>query len=506
MKHDRIRDSLDTCLREVTVSPALHNELRRKAMAPATVCRPAPARRLIAAIALVLMLLATTAAALTIAELVRSQMEPVKQIELDDRSHAWDQEEKLAIIELMQDWGFELDPEKLARLEDPLSPEEAELLTYEIIWDCIGERLQAYWRSQGLPTDQPEEFPMSSRTYALYEALWLMNDPSADPAAIRASYAEWEAALHAENPETPTATLKGQDFGPLQASAKAQEPPEDDLARAALAQTVDGYMADVMSMSTRERKAASWTAALNGDGTAWQVVIHVKGSLLREETRAWFHRQYLIGNTDYDPETDCYDYPYVFTAEGRSGDAATLEEYEWNRLIPREAWPEMPAAYADYPYFDPLKCFLYASAAEKAAFSQAWKPVVDTWLREHPAFEAKLIAAPGNHPQYRITRHRYGTPPEGYLQEDKALHLSILHAITLRPDVSFNQLMNRCHHILFYDVCDPEHPLWKVMITWDAERALPDDPMVDFLTVINPETGEIIADQRSLALNDANQW
>lgn len=503
MKNDRIRQNMDACLQDVQVSAALHNEILHRVTAPAPVRRMAAPRRLMAAVAVILMLLATTAAALTIAELVREKMEPVKQLELDSRSSAWDQAEKLAIIELMLDWGFELDQEKLARLEEDLPPEEAELLTYEIIWGCIGDRLQAYWRAQGLPTDQPEEFPLSSRTYALYEALWLMNDPAAEPAAIRASYAEWEAKLRAENPETPDSALTEQDWRILRTSAQEPERLEEETA---LAQTVDGYMADVMSMSSRERKAASWTAELNEAGTAWQVVISVKGSLLREETRAWFHRQYLIGNTAYDPETDCYDYPYVFTAEGKSGDASTLEEYEWSSLVPRDAWPDMPQAYADYPYFDPLKCFLYASAEEKAAFSRTWKPAVDAWLEAHPAYEDQLRAEGGNNCLYRITRHHYGTPPEGFIQEDKALHMAVMHAMTLRPDVTFDQLMNRCHHILYYDVCDPEHPLWRVVLSWDADRALPGDPIVDFFMVIAPESGRFIADQRTLSLADANQW
>ncbi len=488
MKNDRIRANLDACLQDIHVSAALHNEIMYRAMTPPPVRRPAMPRRLIAA-ALAALLMLGTAAAISIAELVRREMTPVKQMETDGRSGAWDQAEKLAIIDLMLDWGFDLDQEKLALLEDDLPQEEAELLTYEIIWDCIGERLQAYWRAQGIPTDQPEEFPLSS-DYALYEALWLMNDPDADPAVIRASYAEWEADIRAESPAMPAQTSA----------------PDTDSRYAALTKTIEGYMADVMSMSTRERKVAAWTAELNEAGTAWQVVISVKASLLREETREWFRRQYLIGNAEYDPETDRYDYPYVFTAEGRSGDAATLEEYEWNNLIPREAWPEMPQVYADYPYFDPMKCFLYAPAAEKAAFSQTWKPVVDAWLREHPAYEAKLIAADVSHPLYRITRHHYGTPPESFIQEDKALYMAVMHSITLRPDVTFDQLMNRSHHILYYDVCDPDKPQWKVNLSWDADRALPGDPMVDLLVVIDPESGKIIADQRTLTLADALAW
>lgn len=84
--------------------------------------------------------------------------------------------------------------------------------------------------------------------------------------------------------------------------------------------------------------------------------------------------------------------------------------------------------------------------------------------------------------------------------------MAVMHSITLRPEVTFDQLMNRFHHILSYDVCDPENPLWRVELSWDAERALPGDRMADFLVIIDPETGRIIADQRTLPRTDAHDW
>lgn len=492
MKHDRIRENLEVCLKDECVSAALHNEMiyRVKGTAPARISlRP---KKFIAAMALVLILLVTTAAAITVVELVRREMEPVRRMETDGQPGAWNQAEKLAVIDLMQKWGFELDEAKLALLHSGLPQAEEEKLTYEIIWDCLGERLQAYWRSKGIPTDQPEEFPLSSG-YALYEALWLMNDPNADAEEIRASYEEWEAGIRAGQTASPVDT-------PVPDELTA------DQQYAALMGDVDAYMADTMSMSTRERSVATITAELNEKGTAWQVVISVKGSLLREETRDWFHRQYLYGDAGYDAEADIYAYPYVFTAEGGSGGASTLDEYDWMNLVPAAAYPEMPEAYADYPYFDPLKCFLYASAAEKAAFSKTWKPVVDVWLENHPDYRARLIADGGSSPLYRITRHHYGTPPEGYVQQEEALRIAVMHAITLRPDVTVDQLMNRCHHVIYYDVCDLDNPQWRIELDWDADRMQPGDPMVTFLIVIDPKTGEVICDQRTISREEALRW
>ena len=88
----------------------------------------------------------------------------------------------------------------------------------------------------------------------------------------------------------------------------------DEQKRAALLDDVEDWMADVMSMSRKEREAAVITTELNAAGTAWQVVISVKGSDLREITREWFDGQVPWGDVLYDKETDTYSYSHVFKA------------------------------------------------------------------------------------------------------------------------------------------------------------------------------------------------
>lgn len=492
MKTDRIRDNLDACLRDVRVSAALHNEIMYRAVVPSPRRRIPRPRKLIVAVAVIAALLLTTAAAVTIAGLVREKMEPVKQWHIQNiLRDSWRLEDKLHYVDVLEEMGVPLDEVRLTALRTGDLPDEMrEQLAGQLIWDCIAaHRLAVYGEVIPDPADQPEPYPIPDSKW-LFEMLWYQNDPGASTEEIQAAYGEWFLELHAALPgDTPV-----------------PENMTDEQKNAALLKDVEDYMADVMSMSRKEREAAVVTAELNEAESAWQVVIRIKGSELRAVTRAWLDGQLPWGEVLYDRESDTYVYPWVFTADGRSGGCATLEEYEWENLIPREAWPEMPAAYADYPYFDPLKCFLYAPAGEKAAFSRQWKPVVDAWLREHPAYEEKLIAAGGSHPQYRITRHRYGMPPESFLQEEKALYMAVMHSITLRPEVTFDQLMNRFHHILSYDVCDPENPLWRVELSWDAERALPGDRMADFTVIIDPETGRIIADQRTLPRTDAHDW
>ena len=42
--------------------------------------------------------------------------------------------------------------------------------------------------------------------------------------------------------------------------------------------------------------------------------------------------------------------------------------------------------------------------------------------------------------------------------------------------------------------------------TFFVKGALPGDRMADFLVIIDPETGRIIADQRTLPRTDAHDW
>ncbi len=299
MKNDRIREKLDVCLQEVWVSGALHNEIMHRATVP--VRRTAAPRKLVVAVALILALLMTTAAALTVLELVRNEMQPVKEflIELVGQDRGWQLEDKLYYVNLMEKWGFDLNRDKLAKLRSGEGTEdERELLAGQIIWDCIAAHRQArYGEVIPDPADQPEPYPVPNSEW-LFEMLWLQNDPDADPEEIRAAHEKWFWELHTALPgDTPV-----------------PENMTEEQKYAALLGDVDDYMADAMSMSCKEREAAVITAELNEAGTAWQVVITVKGCDLREITREWFDGQVPWGDVIYDKENDAYSYARPFKA------------------------------------------------------------------------------------------------------------------------------------------------------------------------------------------------
>ena len=300
MKNDRIRENLDVCLQDVHVSEALHNEMMHRVMAQEYIRRPMRPRKLIVAVAVILVLLVTTAAALTILELVRNEMQPVREFHIELTGHDdWLLEDKLYYVDLMEKWGFDLNQAKLAKLRSGEGTEdERDLLAGQIIWDCIAaHRLAVHGEVIPDPADQPEPYPIPD-SRLLFEMLWLQNDPQASLEEICAAYDKWFMELHMALPgDTPV-----------------PENMTDEQKRAALLDDVEDWMADVMSMSRKERAAAVITTELNAAGTAWQVVISVKGSDLREITREWFDGQVPWGDVLYDKETDTYSYPHVFKA------------------------------------------------------------------------------------------------------------------------------------------------------------------------------------------------
>ena len=300
MKNDRIRENLEVCLQDVHVSEALHNEVMHRVMAQEYIRRPMRPRKLIVAVAVILVLLVTTAAALTILELVRNEMQPVKEFHIELTGHDdWLLEDKLYYVDLMEKWGFDLNQAKLAKLRSGEGTEdERDLLAGQIIWDCIAaHRLAVHGEVIPDPADQPEPYPIPD-SRSLFEMLWLQNDPQASLEEIRAAYDKWFMELHNALPgDTPVPEVM----------------PEEQK-YAALLDDVEDWMADVMSMSRKEREAAVITTELNAAGTAWQVVISVKGSDLREIIREWFDGQVPWGDVLYDKETDTSSYPHVFKA------------------------------------------------------------------------------------------------------------------------------------------------------------------------------------------------
>lgn len=274
--------------------------------------------------------------------------------------------------------------------------------------------------------------------------------------------------------------------------------PDADV-EAGILEAAEGYMADVLSMNERERNAAVVTLAYDEKQHVWQVYIAVKGQDLSDNTKDLLNNDYCE-KLEYDVTSDTYYHYWLYDVNGHFVEGRTSAGYEFSHMVPREAYPVMPEKYAEYEYFDPLKCFLYSSAAEKAAFSQEYKPVIDEWFEQHPRYAEWLASQ--NHYLYWITRNRYGAPAPNMLQEGEVLQIAYEYSASHFIGASIEALMTRYDRIVYFDVTDPDAPVWKVLFIPDVEMLISEDVCVDFYVVIDVWTGKVIRDQNTLNETD----
>lgn len=485
MPNDQIKESLDLCLAKMTVSRELQVNTFRKVTACRCNSKPFGGpkhKKLWVSLALIGVLLITSAAAITIIDIVSANMQPIASMYIDGSIADWDLSDKLAIIDHMIDWGIELDTEKLELIGlESTTDIERETLANELITDVVGDRLKEYRVEQGRPLNQPEEHPIPDN-YVLYEILWLMNDPNATKETIQAAYDEWEVELRSD-------VAASIDLNQTIMTASDQP----------VLKCVDCYMAEVLSMSKKERGAASITTYYSEQLNAWQVVISISGSDLRDQTKHSFESDYCEMQ-EYDIGTDTYHYYLVLTADLTIGDGHTLDGYEFSLLVPREAYPSMPDKYVDYPYFDPHKQFMLSSPEEKAIFSQRYKPIVDRWLALHPEFETWLSTQ--RNYLYRITRNAYGKPSSEGLQQATITQIAYQHCISIFPSLTVETLQDRYYNAVYYDVTNPAMPIWKIALFPDPDRITSADVMENMFVVINPWDGTVVRDHQSMCESD----
>jgi len=296
MKNDRIKVNFDACLTDVHVSPVLHDKIMRSAVRLERQPLRAKSHKLVVAIAMILALLMTTAAAITILELVRGEMQPVKEFIIELTGHDdWLLEDKLYYVDLMESWGFELNQDKLAKLRSGEGTEdEQEQLASEIIWDCIAAHMLAVYGETIDPANEPEPYPIPS-TRTMFEMLWLKSDPTASLAEIHAAHDEWFAELHAALPKDT----------PVPPNMTAEQKKEAILKHA------HAYMADVMSMSRKEREASEVSLEFDRSKGNWKITVRVRFDDLRQVTRDWFEVNYqFAGREICDKDEDAYTYVF----------------------------------------------------------------------------------------------------------------------------------------------------------------------------------------------------
>lgn len=407
------------------------------------------------ALAFALMLMAFAAVALTVAELVKSNMQPVVQMQKEGILEKWDLNAKMQFIGAMKDFGIQIDAEKLAQLESGQgTDEEREQLAGQLIDAQYGERM----RSQLDPTiDQPEAYPLPSM-YTIYEDLWLRQDPTATQDEVRAAYDMWydQVAKEMDRPTEP----------PIIGQATEEQ----------IAARVDSYLSEVASLSRAERAKCIITATYHEEHDVWIAELNVNAADLREASKEYFAN--LLGGVQ-----DVYTYNLIYTSNGEPTWTTSLDQYIFENLIPADAY----IFDKDNVSGDHLKSFLNASVEEKAAFSAKWKPVVDAWLADHPEYEALRDQTP-----IWCTRHVYGIPAENAITQERAFEIAKNLYLEKIESATEEMISERGIVRYFYDITNAEHPLWKVSITANPEAWLPDDHKDGYFVIIDALTGEVI--------------
>lgn len=142
------------------------------------------------------------------------------------------------------------------------------------------------------------------------------------------------------------------------------------------------------------------------------------------------------------------------------------------------------------------------SVAEKAAWSRQARPIVQEYLAAHPDFAQYLQdVAAGKYVQndwpilLTITRCAYGTPEEEAVTQEEAFARAKEAALAQGALADYVEANRR--HAFYYDVTDPARPLWKVEISQlfgdgDLEHRLDATEPWGFFVVMDARTGEVL--------------
>ena len=139
---------------------------------------------------------------------------------------------------------------------------------------------------------------------------------------------------------------------------------------------------------------------------------------------------------------------------------------------------------------------------EKAAWSQAARPMVQQYLSEHPALSQYLEDILANRYEQRewplmiaVTQYLYGVPDDAALSQERAFEIA--REAALERGAKQESVDESKGHTFYYDVTDPERPVWKVLVSTmfpDGDTTHPHDPTAPwgYFAVIDAHTGEVL--------------
>lgn len=142
------------------------------------------------------------------------------------------------------------------------------------------------------------------------------------------------------------------------------------------------------------------------------------------------------------------------------------------------------------------------TVGEKAAWSQIARPIVQGYVTAHAEFAQYLEDVLANRYEKNywpnlisLTQYAYGVKDAASISQAKAFEIA--REIALERGAQQAYVDDSAGHVFYYDVTDPDRPLWKVLISTlfgagDAEHPYDATAAWGYFVVIDAHTGETL--------------
>ncbi len=489
MKDDRIQAVLEKNLSHISLSDAAHEKMYREITEGE--CRMKNKVPVVFAVTMILILVMTgSALAAGIADWVSERMQPYAD------TSGWGLEQRLAFLHLMQDWGVEVDSEKLAELEQDYAEKKEHMTLDELdeLEDRAGEMIYAWYFPLAGPFEaiQQEKYPMPSPE-VLYTYLYRTQSPDASDEEIAEAFDAWRTDWQNSHKDSDRET-------------------NDKTVEETIRESFESWLYERLYISEQELRRFEITLRYNADSDTWRAMGKIDQKYL--EASQIEHFIWLAEDEYRDgPVTDgqsMFWYCYYDAAGNYLGE--NLEQYEFDRLIPSAAY----ATDNERMKGQVTRVFRNFSLEQRAAFSQAYKPVVDAWLQAHPDYAAYLEAQDSRDSTYAHTRHWYGLPSEGDMQAEEISELAWRWFLNQHPDIPETFFEEYFDLYLYYVVNDDGDAEWKARIycdsylrdtsAWGEEERSWDRTAEEINSVVFDTAGNILREDGNLLPEDQYEY
>lgn len=468
MMNKRLTHAIDTCMSGIQIDPFLcrkivRNETRSKnrKMPLATIT------------AIILIAVVSIALAVSILDIIKPVMDQNAQVIINGD---WTFEDKTKVISALVEIGIvDVNNEDyLACVNEILSIEERNMAANRLLDSMWGDAIRENNEKSVL---QQEEY-FSPDLETVFSTIYRHTYPEATDEEIENSYNRWfeESELFMKP-------------GKEEFSTHDQATSEEDIMQLCLED-----LSEVYNFNQKERDATKITISWDNEHFVWVVHLEIAGSILRDSLKKEWINNY------YDVETNMYSWNQIYAANGSCISESDYSEYEWNNLIPKEAYPNWEK------WRDAIKCFLNATIEEQEEFSIHYKPVIDKYLKQHPDIEMYFSSVKsGDADKYDpipflITRHSYGHPSDRDISEKQAIDIAKEAYINSGlQGVNQELIETRCliHSLFILNAQDDS--IWKITIEVNRAENLQQegDHMNGYRVLIDATTGIILNEEEA---------